>query len=56
MQYSFKVQILKRESESDMPQIINEFTSARWYDRVFRAAMAVIWAMEELKDKYRGKE
>lgn len=56
MQYSFKVQILKRESEKEPVQVINEFTSARWYDRIFRTAVAVIWAMEELKDKWRGKE
>lgn len=56
MEYNFKLQILKREN-SDRP--CEEFIvieSPRWYDRVFRTAVAVIWAMEELKAKVRGKE
>lgn len=56
MQYSFKIQIIKREDETAEIQEELVINSPRWYDALFRTAIAVIWAMEELKEKMRGKE
>lgn len=56
MQYTFKVEILKRETEENQFERFISFQSPKWYDRLFRTAVAIIWSMEELKEKVRGKE
>jgi hypothetical protein len=56
MQYSFKLQILKREDEDKSAEDYICIQSPRWYGKIFNAAVAVIWAMRELKEKVRGKE
>ena len=56
MEYNFKLQILKRENSDRPCEELIVIESPRWYNRVFRTAVAVIWAMEELKAKVRGKE
>lgn len=56
MQYSFKLEIMKRKDDSSDQESYITIASRRWYDRIFRTAVAVIWVMEELKNKVRGKE
>lgn len=56
MEYSFEIRIFKREDNTATAEPVIEIKSARWYDRIFRTAVAVIWMMEELKSKVRGKE
>lgn len=53
-QYSFEIRILEKSNED--VKVFKTITSPRWYDRVFRTAVAIIWTMEELKYRYRGKE
>lgn len=56
MEYSFKITILQRNSSEEKAEEYIEIKSSRWYDRLFRTAVAIIWSMEELKSKVRGKE